>query len=287
MSRVAVLGLGAMGARIAQRLLAAGHAVCVWNRSPAALTALCVIGAEPAPTPRAALIGAEFALSLLRDDEASRSVWFDPHDGALAGLAGGAIALEASTLSPALARELAAAVDARGAGFLDVPVVGSRPQAEAGTLVTLAGGDASVLERARPLLAAYSARVHHAGAAAGAGMALKLAVNALFALQAGALAEIGALLLRQGLDLPASLEAINALPVASPLLAALGAQMLADRHEPLFPLELALKDLRYASAAAGANRLLSAAEAQFAEAAAAGLGPLQLTAVRRLYRWHA
>ncbi|MCA9591311.1 MAG: NAD(P)-dependent oxidoreductase, partial [Myxococcales bacterium] len=120
MVRIAFLGLGAMGRRMARRLVDAGHDVVVWTRSgvPAEETAL--VGRE-APSPRQAAEGADFVFSMVTDDAASASVWEDAEHGALRALRAGAIAVEHSTVSPHRVAELARRVDGTGASFLDAP----------------------------------------------------------------------------------------------------------------------------------------------------------------------
>lgn len=279
---VAVLGLGAMGSRLAARLLAAGHAVTVWNRSADAAAPLVAQGAAAAASPRAAVAGAGVVIAMLRDDEASRRVWLAAEDGALAGLPAGCIAIESSTLTLAWVGELAAAMAARGVGFLDAPVAGSRPQAEAGQLIHLVGGEAAVLDAARPVLAALGGAIHHAGAV-GQGALLKLAVNTLFAVQVAAMAELVALLRHASPDAARLVDLLGATPVCSPAAKGAAASMLAGGFAPMFPVALVEKDLGYFEAAApGAMPVAQAARARFQEAIAAGLGGLHLTAVARL-----
>src|ERR1700761_3541667 len=143
MTKIAVLGLGAMGSRMAANLLKAGHQVTVWNRTPDVAAALVAAGAKQVLTPREAAMGADFVIAMVRDDEASRTIWLAPETGALAGLAKDAIAIESSTLSPSWVRELGGVVAKKGVAFLEAPVAGSRPQAEAGQLVYLVGGNES------------------------------------------------------------------------------------------------------------------------------------------------
>ena len=151
MTSVSILGLGAMGARMAHRLMHAGHPVTVYNRSPDRAAPLVEAGATSAETPREAAAASGVVVAMVTDDVASRAVWTGP-DGALAGLSSGAVAVESSTLTPGWVAELAGLAADRGAAFLDAPVAGSRPQAEAGALVYLVGGDAGALDRARPVL---------------------------------------------------------------------------------------------------------------------------------------
>ena len=107
MSRIAFLGLGAMGSRMAANLLKAGHQVTVWNRSAAACAPLVVAGAQAADTAAEAASQADFVIAMVRDDEASRSVWLDA--GVLAAMQPNAVAIESSTLSVDWIRELGAA----------------------------------------------------------------------------------------------------------------------------------------------------------------------------------
>jgi 3-hydroxyisobutyrate dehydrogenase len=275
-----------MGSRMATRLVDDGHHVTVWNRDPDRTRALRSHGAQVAATPRAAAAGAEFVLSMVRDDDASRRVWLDEDDGALAGMSPGAVAIESSTLTVAWVAELAAEAARRGQHFLDAPVAGSRPQAESGQLIFMAGGDADVLARTQPLLRAMGAAVHHAGAT-GAGAAVKLAINALFGIQVAALAEVLGLLARSGVDLPRAVDIIGSTPVASPAAKAAAATMLAGNYAPMFPVKLVHKDFSYVHALAAGQRqampLSDAARGVMGRAIEHGIGDDNLTGIFRLY----
>lgn len=285
MTRIAFLGLGAMGSRMAARLLAAGHALTVWNRSAPAAEALRTLGAAVAESPRAAVAGAEVVFAMLFDDAASRSAWLDAEQGAAAGLAPGTLAVETSTLSPAWVATLSAELAQRAVRFVDAPVAGSRPQADAGQVIFLAGGAAADVEALRPLLAALGTAVHHVGTG-GAGATLKLAANALFATQVTAVAELLRFVERAGLDAPRALEALRSLPITSPAAAGIAALTLARDFRPQAPVALLAKDLGYvleaARAAGAALPTTEAVEAQFSRAARAGLGGENLNAVARL-----
>lgn len=287
MARITVLGLGAMGSRMALNLLKAGHEVTVWNRDPEKATALVAAGASSAQTPRAAVNDAEFVIAMVRDDEASRAVWLTPGNGALAGLAEGAIAIESSTLTPLWVRELGSHFAATDAVLLDAPVAGSRPQAEAGQLIYFVGGHSTPLASAQPVLKAMGAAVHHVGEI-GDGAAVKLAVNALFGIQVAALAEMIGSLRRSGLDIGRTMDVISATPVCSPAAKGAAASMLAGAFAPLFPIELVEKDFGYAVGVAQAQGasipMTQAAHAVFHSALEAGLGDQHLTGVVQLYR---
>ncbi len=163
---------------LASNLLKAGHTVTVWNRTPAATEALVASGARKASSPKDAAEGAEFVFAIVRDDDASRSVWLDPDHGALAGMSPGAVAIESSTLTPEWVRELGEQLSAKGVALLDAPVSGSRPQAEAGELVYLVGGDGKALSAAEPLLKVLGSSIQHVGPI-GTGAIAKLATNTL------------------------------------------------------------------------------------------------------------
>jgi 3-hydroxyisobutyrate dehydrogenase-like beta-hydroxyacid dehydrogenase len=272
--RVGVLGLGAMGRRMAARLVAAGHEVTVWNRTPGVV----VEGAAVAGSPRAVATGAEVVIAMVRDDAASAAVWAE----ALPAMAKGALAVECSTLSPAHVAGLHGQAAAVGVDFLDAPVAGSRPQAEAGALVFLAGGAAEVVARAEPALRAMGRAVHHAGGP-GAGAVVKLMVNTLLAVEIATLAELMGLAARAGLDMERALAAVADTPVWSPALAAASGAMRARSFAPAFPVALVVKDLALAAATGAPLPVAHAVGDVFAQTMAAGHGGDNITAVVKLY----
>jgi 3-hydroxyisobutyrate dehydrogenase len=287
MSKIAFLGLGAMGSRMALHLIKAGHDVTVWNRSPAAVAAAVAHGARSAATPREAAEGAEFVFSMLTDDYASKAVWMTADTGALAGLGRGATAIEASTVSPEWLRSLAAAVEAHGASLLDAPVVGSLPQAESAQLVLLAGGAQEIFLKAKPVLGCIASVVHHVGPQ-GQGSTMKLAANALLAIQVAAVAETLAALDKSGIAPKRALEIISGLPVMSPAGNGFAGLMVAGDFAPRFTAALIAKDLRYAVAEAAENAtkvpVLQAARDIFDELCAKGFGGENISAAIKAYR---
>lgn len=245
MKRIAVLGSGAMGSRLVQNLLNAHYQVVVYNRTADKVKPLIEKGAVYAATPKDAAEQADIVMSMVTDNDVSRRVWLDPETGATLGLGEGKIAIESSTLTVGWMQELAVALSSRGATFLDAPVVGSRPQAEAGKLIYLVGGEAETLAQAQPvLLAAGAATIHHVGAI-GQGMAMKLAVNALFGIQVAALAEMIGMLTKNGITGEKAMECLGELPIISPAAKLAGNLMLTQNHAPLFPMGLVEKDFRY------------------------------------------
>ena len=284
-ARIAILGLGAMGSRMASRLLVAGHELRVWNRSPGRAAQLVADGARGASTPAEAAEGAEIVISMVRDDEAARAVWLDPEAGALGRLSSQAIVIESSTTTPNWARQLHAACDRIGASCVDAPVVGSRPQAETGQLIFLVGGKAEVAKQVEPVLLAMGSVVHHAGEI-GAGSVIKLMVNALFGVQVATVAELIALASRAGLDPARAIEIVASTPTASPAAKGAAMSMLAKTFAPLFPIELVEKDFGYALQIAGSAEdapVTAATQKVFSRAIREGFGARNLTAVAELY----
>jgi 3-hydroxyisobutyrate dehydrogenase len=283
---VAFLGLGAMGSRMAAHLLKAGFEVSVWNRDVSKTQALAELGARVAATPREAAGQADVVVSMLRDDVASRYAWLDMYGGALLGMKPQAIAIESSTLSPQWVRELAQAAQQQGVAFLDAPVMGSRPQAEAAQLIFLAGGQAEVLQRAEAVLKSMGGAVHHAGAV-GSGAVLKLMANALFGIQVAAMAEVLGMAARAGMDARRALEILGSTPVASPAAKLAGQGMLSRQFAPMFPIELVEKDFHYALDTAGAAQsklpLTQSTHSLLKQALAQGLGDQNITALAELY----
>lgn len=242
--RIAVLGAGAMGQRLALNLKRAGHDVVIYNRSPMRAAALAGDGLTIAATPRAAVADADAVLAIVRDDEASRFVWFDPLVGAVQALRPNALAIECTTISPAWSEELASSIGKQGRRYACAPIIGSRPQAESRQLVSFVGGDFDAVERALPVLkdagcAAYSVP------SARVASTLKLVANNLFGIQVLAVAEVIAFLRRTEVDTAAAFALLEKLPVMSPAARAAAQLMLEDRTAPMYPIELVAKDYGY------------------------------------------
>ncbi len=278
---VAVLGLGIMGSGMARRLLGAGYAVTVYNRSPARAEPLAAAGARVAGSPREAAAGADVILSMVADDEAARAVWLGA-EGALDAAEPGAICIESSTVTPGWIKELFAAAHARRCRFLEAPVTGSRPQAAAGELNFLVGGAPDLLEQVRPLLAAMSRTITLLGPV-GSGALVKLANNFLCGVQAAALAEAIAMIERTGIDRGKAVEVLTGGAGGSPIVKTLSARMTAPDYTPNFLLRLMAKDLSYVLKTASAHsldlRTARAALAVFEQAIAAGRGDQDMAAI--------
>ncbi len=286
MSRIAVIGLGAMGSRMAARWIEAGHAVTVFNRSPERMGPLVAKGATAATSPRHAAVDAEVVVSMVTDDEAARTVWLDPDDGALAAIRPGMVAVECSTVTPGWARALADRAAHAQVEFVEAPVAGSRPQAEQGTLIVFAGGQPAALHRIEPLLRQVAGAIHPVGPA-GRGAEVKLAVNTLFASQVAVVAEVLAVLEAQGMAPATAMEVLGALPITSPAMRGIGALMSSDRHAPMFPIDLVVKDLGYfverGPLAAITTPVARCVFERFAAAAQAGLGERNISAIAHMH----
>lgn len=282
MQRVALLGLGTMGAGMAANWLAKGFGLTVWNRTRTRTQALADKGARVATTPREAAEGADCVFAMVADDAASRAVWLGD-DGALAGAKTGAVVVESSTLTPDWVRELAGRARARGCAFLDAPVGGSRQAAASGELRFFVGGDAATLDKARPALIAIGSKIDLLGPA-GAGATWKLINNQLIAAQVAALGEALDVARKAGFR-PVQISSLILNGAASsPIVKMKLPSMLnGDYDEPDFALSLMLKDARYAAALAqslGAPAdLVSSAVKAFARAEAKGLGAKDIAAV--------
>ncbi len=218
-TKVALIGLGTMGAGMAGRLLAAGFPLTVYNRSAAKIQPLVSQGAKPAASPREAAQGTDIIISMVADDAASRQVWLS-NNGALDGAIQGALLIECSTISPGWAEELAAEAAKRSCEFMDAPVTGSKPQAAAGQLLFLVGGTDQSLARARPVLAAMSRDIMHLGPV-GSGALVKLINNMVCGVQVAAIAEALALIERTDLDTAKALSVLTDGAPGSPLVKAL------------------------------------------------------------------
>jgi 3-hydroxyisobutyrate dehydrogenase len=278
---VALMGLGTMGAGMAENLLKAGFPLTVWNRDRAKAERFAALGVRVADNPADAARGADVVLSMLADDGASRAVWLG-EDGALAAVPGEAVVIDCSTVSSAWIAELAKAASARGVEMLDAPVTGSRAQAAAGQLWFFVGGAEETLAKVMPVLQAMSKEITHLGPV-GSGATMKLVNNFLCGVQIASLAEGLVWLERSGLDREKALDLLKRGAPGSPLLAALSARMTSRDYAVNFYLRLLAKDLQYAGEAAAADgvELTTAANARslFEQALAEGYGEQDMSAV--------
>jgi 3-hydroxyisobutyrate dehydrogenase-like beta-hydroxyacid dehydrogenase len=236
-SKVGLIGLGLMGRPMGLNLLKAGYSLTVWNRTASRADSLVAAGARLASSPQEVAAASDVLITIVSDPPALEGVLWGGSgqgSGALGSLRPGSIYIDSSTVSPVLARKIAAACAERQIAFLDAPVTGGTWGAEKGELVFMVGGDAQVIKDAEPVFSVMGKRWFHLGPN-GAGQTIKLAMNLILALQVDALAEA-----LQGEKLVEVLQSSMAraavLDVKAPLL-------LKGEYPPSFPLRLMHKDM--------------------------------------------
>jgi 3-hydroxyisobutyrate dehydrogenase-like beta-hydroxyacid dehydrogenase len=278
MARIGFLGLGLMGTPMARRLIGAGHDVAVWNRTPAKAEALAADGAEVAATPGEAAKGREIVITMLTDRDALERVLFG-QDGVAGGLGQGAVLVDMSTVGRDAVLDAAGRLP-EGVEFLDSPVVGSTPRAEAGGLTILVGGSRDAFDRVRGVLEVLGNPTLVGGRGAGASM--KLVLNATLGAVLTGVGEALALGVALGLDRDAVLDALENSYLGAMVKSK--RQMIESGDYPAqFKLSLATKDLRLAEEAGReAGRELpglTMARTAFEDAVAAGFGGEDFAAV--------
>ena len=226
---------------MAARLLAAGAPLTVWNRSAQRGADLEPAGARRAKTPSDAVYDAEIVITMLADPAALATVLGAP-DGVLKTLRRSALLIDCSTVGPAVARSTAEQCEARGARFVDAPVLGSVPAAAQGTLTILASGADADVDRARLVLSHLGNAIVHTGGV-GSASALKLVMNLLIAGQTELMAEAFLLAERAGLSKEIVRDALAGSVLASPFVAYKAPQLLDRQFTPLFTTALLLKDI--------------------------------------------
>ncbi len=240
--RIAFIGLGVMGEPMAGHLGAAGHAVTVYNRTASkAAQWVAAHGHRAAPTPGAAAQGADIVFFCVGNDADLRSVVLGA-DGALAGCAPGAVLVDHTTASAALARELAATAESAGCAFIDAPVSGGNLGAINGALTVMCGGDAAAFARVAPVIAAFAKAVTLLGPS-GAGQLAKMANQIAIAGLVQGLAEAIAFGQKAGLDMNAVLGVIGQGAAQSWQMEHRGPTMVEGRFEFGFAVDWMRKDL--------------------------------------------
>jgi len=236
---IAWIGTGIMGAPMARRLIAGGHRVRAYNRSPEKARALASDGATVAADAAACVAGAEVVFIMVPDtpDVEATVAMIEP------ALKAGQLIVDMSTIAPAAERTIAARLKTAGVDYLDAPVSGGDVGARDGTLAIMVGGDAAAFERARPLFELLGKRITHIGAS-GAGQMTKLANQIAVAINLEAAAEAIKFANAGGLDASRVVEAIGTGAAASWQLSNLGPKIIAGDYRPGFFIKLIRKDLR-------------------------------------------
>lgn len=249
MATIGYVGLGAMGGRMAGRLLGLGDQVYGTNRTRARAEPLIERGLIWCDTPREVAAAAQVAFSMVTDDDALESITSGP-DGVLAGLAPGKIYIDMSTVSPAASTRLSEQVAGTGAHMLAAPVSGSVHAVEEGSLAIMVGGDAESFHEVEPLLHRLGKQITHVGGNAEA-LLLKLAINDSLAAQLLAFSEGVLLAERGGVDRKKAIEVMNGSTIGSPSLHARADFLLDPLAEAWFDVSMMQKDIRLALATAG------------------------------------
>ncbi len=287
---IGVCGTGRMGASIAERLMAVGYQVGVWNRNPDKTAPLVDAGAKAFATPAALVNGCETIVVMLLNDAASEAVYRGP-EGLLKGKLADKLVIDMSTIRPETMQSVGAAVVGEGAAFVESPVGGSTGPAKEGKLFALIGGEKADVARAMPVLEKLCRRIEHVGAL-GAGSTVKLAINLPLLVYWQALGESLTICKPLGLSPDRLIDIMSdtaGTPTAMKGRGAIIAKVLGGQPpgETAFGLSAARKDL--ATAVQFANTLraelpvAASALACFEEAEADGLGDADATAVSS--RW--
>jgi len=231
--KIGLIGLGLMGRPMGMNLIKAGYSLTVWNRTASRAEELVAAGAKLAKSPQEVASSSDFLLTMVSDPPALEEVLWGP-GGAIEALQRGGIYVDSSTISPALARKIAAACAERGVRFLDAPVTGGDWGAKKGELIFMVGGDAATLKDAEPILGVMGKKWFHLGPH-GAGQTIKLQVDAL--------AEALALVTRTGLQGEKLVEVLQSSMARSGVLDIKAPNLLKGEYFPSFPLRLMHKDL--------------------------------------------
>ncbi len=242
MASVAFLGLGVMGFPMAGHLVAKGHSVTVYNRSPAKAVAwVARHGGKSAATPALAAMGADFVMACVGNDDDLRAVCTGP-DGAFNGMSRGAVFVDHTTVSAQVTRQMSAQAANLGLGFVDAPVSGGQAGAENGALSVMCGGDADAYAKAEPVIAAY-ARICRRLGDSGAGQLAKMMNQIAIAGLVQGLAEALAFGQKAGLDGEAVVEVISQGAAGSWQMVNRHKTMLADTFDFGFAVDWMRKDL--------------------------------------------
>ena len=246
---VGLIGLGLMGKPMGQNWLRNGFLLTVWNRTKSRADDLVRAGARWAVSPREVAAHSDVLVTIVSDPPAVEEVVFGPAGkpdfGLLGGMQPGSTLIDSSTVSPDLARRIAAACAERGIAFLDAPVTGGTWGAEKGELVFMIGGKEEVLDRVKPVLEAVGKRFFLLGPN-GAGQTVKLGMNLLLALEVDAFAESLALVSAAGVAPERMIEVMQSSMGRAPLLDVKAPLILKNEFPASFPLRLMHKDVRLA-----------------------------------------
>jgi 3-hydroxyisobutyrate dehydrogenase-like beta-hydroxyacid dehydrogenase len=241
--KIGLVGLGAMGAGIVPRLLAAGHTVTGWNRTQEKAEALIKTGMGWADSPREVALQSDVVLSIVTDAAAVRDVALGP-EGIIAGLPPDGIYLDMSTIAPDASRAIATEFSQAGLTMLDAPISGSPVTLAAGQASIMVGGDMTAFERVRPVLLDIGAKATYIGQN-GLAVQMKLAINLVLMVEVIAFGEGVALAEKGGVAREVAVEAMLNSVAASPVLGYRGPFILEGKmpEVPLADVNLQQKDM--------------------------------------------
>jgi 3-hydroxyisobutyrate dehydrogenase-like beta-hydroxyacid dehydrogenase len=241
MANLGYLGLGVMGGRMVERLLAKGHSVVGYNRTKAKAQHLIDKGMRWAATPREAAASCDVLFAMVTDSAALESIAYGP-DGLVEGLGAGKVLIDMSTVGPATSRALAAKVRERGADMVDSPVSGSVSTLEQGKLTMMVGGRAETFERVKPLLLDIGPKATHVGDN-GQALSMKIAVNLSLAVQMLAFSESVLLAEKSGIERKTAVDVLASSVVGSPIVQYRGPFVLGLPEEAWFNINMMQKDV--------------------------------------------
>lgn len=244
MANLGYIGLGAMGGRMAARLLSKGHTVTGYNRTRSKAQWLLDRGMTWADSPRKVAEAVDTVFVMVTDSAALEAVALGP-DGFLAGLAPGRTVIDMSTISPAVSRAIAAQVREAGGDMVDAPVSGSVATLEQGKLSMMVGGDIATFDRVKPLLEDVGPKVTHVGGN-GLAVSMKIAVNLSLAVQMLAFSEGVLLAEKSGIVRSTAVEVLTNSVVASPMVQYRGPFVLGMPDEVWFSVNMMQKDMSLA-----------------------------------------
>jgi 3-hydroxyisobutyrate dehydrogenase-like beta-hydroxyacid dehydrogenase len=241
MAKLGYIGLGAMGSRVAKRLLDAGHSVIGYNRTKEKAQWLLDAGMSWGESPRAVAEAADVVFSMVTDTKALYSV-VEGEQGILAGLSAGKTYIDMSTISPAASKQLAARVLERGAHMLDAPVSGSVITLEQGNLSLMVGGDQAVYEQVKAILLAIGPKITYMGDN-GQAVLMKVAINLNLQVQIMGFYEGLVIAEKAGIPREVAMEALLNSVIASPSLKYRTPFVLQKPDEVWFNVNMMQKDM--------------------------------------------
>jgi 2-hydroxy-3-oxopropionate reductase len=244
MPSIGFIGLGIMGRPMVRNLLAAGYRVTVLDVVPGAVDQLAAEGATAGTSPRQVAADTDVLITMLPDSPEVQQVYLGP-DGAFEALRPGWLAIDMSSIAPAVARDLAARAAAAGADAIDAPVSGGDKGAIAGTLSIMVGGGEAAFERARPILGVMGKTIVHVGPA-GAGQVVKVCNQVVVGVVIEAVAEALVLGAKAGVDPARIADVLQGGLAATKVLEMRRDKFLSGDFEPGFRIRLHLKDLKNA-----------------------------------------